>query len=112
MSANNEPEIVEWEGRFVMAKRRGKWEYVSRTRDIHAAAILAVHEGEVILVEQYRVPLQAMCLELPAGLIGDERRDPDGHDGIAGGAGQEDQGCDVGLVDRIDEPPQATESSC
>jgi ADP-ribose pyrophosphatase len=66
------PEQVEWEGRFIAAKRRGKWEYVSRTRNIGAAAILAIHEGQVILVEQYRVPLGAMCLELPAGLIGDE----------------------------------------
>jgi ADP-ribose pyrophosphatase len=68
-----EPEQVEWEGRFIAAKRRGKWEYVSRTRNIRAAAILAIHDGHVILVEQYRVPLQAMCLELPAGLIGDEQ---------------------------------------
>jgi ADP-ribose pyrophosphatase len=66
------PEQVVWEGRFLAAKKRGKWEYVSRTRNISAAVILAVHEGEVILVEQYRVPIGAYCLELPAGLIGDE----------------------------------------
>jgi ADP-ribose pyrophosphatase len=66
------PEEVVWEGRFILAKRRGKWEYVSRTRGVSAAVILAIHEGQVILVEQYRVPLRAQCLELPAGLIGDE----------------------------------------
>lgn len=66
------PEEVVWEGRFIAAKRRGKWEYVSRTRGVSAAVILAVHEGEAVLVEQYRVPLGAMCLELPAGLIGDD----------------------------------------
>jgi ADP-ribose pyrophosphatase len=66
------PEEVVWEGRFIAAKRRGKWEYVSRTRNIGAAAILAVHEGQVVLVEQYRVPIGANCLELPAGLIGDQ----------------------------------------
>lgn len=66
------PEETVWEGRFIAAKRRGKWEYVSRTRNIGAAVILAVDEGAVILVEQYRVPIGAMCLELPAGLIGDE----------------------------------------
>jgi ADP-ribose pyrophosphatase len=69
--ANLEEEVV-WEGRFIAAKRKGKWEYVSRTRNISAAVILAVHEGKVILVEQYRVPIGAMCLELPAGLIGDD----------------------------------------
>ena len=66
------PEEVVWEGKFVAAKRRGKWEYVSRTRGVSAAVILALDEGRVILVEQYRVPLGALCLELPAGLIGDE----------------------------------------
>lgn len=64
-----------WEGRFITVKREGTWEYVSRSRGIQAAVILAiVEEGEgpqVLLVEQYRVPLKANCLELPAGLIGD-----------------------------------------
>ena len=61
-----------WEGKYLAAKRSGKWEYVSRTRNIGAAVILAVDEGAVILVEQYRVPLGRNCLELPAGLIGDQ----------------------------------------
>ena len=42
--------------------------------------ILAVEDGHVLLVEQYRVPLGRNCLELPAGLIGDhdesEKDDP------------------------------------
>jgi len=66
------PEETVWEGKYLAARRRGKWEYVARTRGISAAVILAVDEGEVILVEQYRVPLGCNCLELPAGLIGDE----------------------------------------
>jgi ADP-ribose pyrophosphatase len=45
---------------------------VSRARGIKAAVILAVDDGHVLLVEQYRVPLGRICLELPAGLIGDE----------------------------------------
>jgi ADP-ribose pyrophosphatase len=64
-------EEVMWQGRFITAKRRGKWEYVSRARGIKAAVILAVEDGHVLLVEQYRVPLGANCIELPAGLIGD-----------------------------------------
>ena len=66
-----EPEVV-WRGRFIEAKRLGKWEYVSRTGGVHAAAIVAVDDGHVLLVEQYRVPIGARCLELPAGLVGDE----------------------------------------
>jgi ADP-ribose pyrophosphatase len=65
-------EIVEWAGKFVVAKRRGRWEYASRARGIRAAVILALDAGEVILVEQYRVPIGKVCLEMPAGLIGDE----------------------------------------
>ena len=66
------PEETVWAGRYIAAKKRGAWEYVSRTRNISAAVILAVDDGHVLLVEQYRVPLGRTCLELPAGLIGDE----------------------------------------
>jgi ADP-ribose pyrophosphatase len=73
MSAwTDEPEETLWEGKYLAAKRRGRWEYVSRVRNVAAAVILAVDEGHVLLVEQYRVPLGRNCLELPAGLIGDE----------------------------------------
>lgn len=68
----DEPEEILWQGRFITAKRRGKWEYVGRARGIKAAVILAVEDGHVLLVEQYRVPLGANCIELPAGLIGDQ----------------------------------------
>ena len=65
------PEEIVWQGKFVTAKKRGRWEYVSRSRGIRAAVILAIDEGQVLLVEQYRVPLGKRCLELPAGLVGD-----------------------------------------
>jgi len=71
------PEQIEWTGRFIVAKRRGRWEYAGRARGIRAAVILAVDAGDVILVEQYRVPLGRVCLELPAGLIGDETEGED-----------------------------------
>lgn len=71
------PETVEWAGKFVVAKRRGRWEYAGRARGIRAAVILAVDAGEVILIEQFRVPIGKFCLELPAGLIGDETEDED-----------------------------------
>lgn len=66
-----------WSGKFVTAKRRGKWEYVARSRGIRAAVILAIEDGYVLLVEQYRVPLGCNCIELPAGLIGDHDADED-----------------------------------
>ena len=74
----DKPEEIMWEGRFITAKRKGRWEYVGRARGIHAAVILAVDdEQHVILVDQYRVPLGRRCIELPAGLVGD-------HDHTAG----------------------------
>lgn len=67
------PEEVRWEGRFIVAKTRGRWEYVGRSRNIRAAVIVALDpQDRVILVEQFRVPLGRPCIELPAGLIGDE----------------------------------------
>ncbi|MEY2927591.1 MAG: hypothetical protein RL367_2068 [Pseudomonadota bacterium] len=72
MSDMDAPEEIVWQGRFITTKKRGRWEYVSRARGIKAAVILAVEDGHVLLVEQFRVPLGANCLELPAGLVGDE----------------------------------------
>jgi ADP-ribose pyrophosphatase len=69
------PAELMWEGKFVRALRRGKWEYASRARDIGAVVILAEHQGKVILVEQPRVAPDCRCIELPAGLVGD--LDPD-----------------------------------
>jgi ADP-ribose pyrophosphatase len=77
MADNEEAEEIVWQGKFVTAKRKGRWEYVSRARGIKAAVILAVEDGHVLLVEQYRVPLGKSCIELPAGLIGDETADED-----------------------------------
>ncbi len=71
----SETEEIVWQGRFITTKTKGKWEYVSRARGIKAAVILAVDDGHVLLVEQFRVPLDRPCLELPAGLIGDEEAD-------------------------------------
>ena len=51
---------------------RGRWEYVERCGGVHAVVILAEHDGKVVLIEQSRVPLGGRCLELPAGLVGDE----------------------------------------
>jgi len=66
---------VEWEGKYLRLVRDRTWEYVERCGGVHAVVILAEHDGKVVLVEQYRVPLGRRCLELPAGLVGDE--DPD-----------------------------------
>jgi ADP-ribose pyrophosphatase len=65
------PELM-WAGKYVRAFKRGKWEYASRTNDIAAVVILAEVDGKIILVDQPRVPPDCRCIELPAGLVGDE----------------------------------------
>jgi ADP-ribose pyrophosphatase len=66
------PVEVMCEGKFVRLLKRGKWEYASRTRNIGAVVILAEYDDKVILVDQPRVAVGARCIELPAGLVGDE----------------------------------------
>ena len=72
MSRASEPSAIVWEGKYIKVTKQGTWEYVSRTRGVSAAVILAVDDGHAILVEQYRVPAGRRCLELPAGLVGDQ----------------------------------------
>lgn len=69
------PEETVWKGRFLEMKKRGRWEYVGRVGGVQAAVVIAIDVGHLILVEQYRVPLGRPCLELPAGLVGDENED-------------------------------------
>ena len=99
------PEEVMWEGRFVVAKKRGRWEYVSRARDIRAAVILAVDaDDHVILVEQYRVPLGRVCIELPAGLIGDHDDDLDEDASVAAARElEEETGYRAGRMENLGE---------
>lgn len=60
-------------GRFLELVKEGRWEYVRRPQARGAVFVAAVtRERELILVEQYRVPLHARTLELVAGIYGDE----------------------------------------
>ena len=61
-----------WAGKYVRALKRGKWEYASRANDIGAVVILAEHDGKMVLIDQPRVPTDCRCVELPAGLVGDQ----------------------------------------
>ncbi len=60
-------------GKFLALVREGHWEYADRTNATGAAIIVAVtDEQKLLLVEQYRIPVHARTIELPAGIIGDE----------------------------------------
>jgi ADP-ribose pyrophosphatase len=112
----DEPEDIVWQGRFITAKTRGRWEYVSRARNIRAAVILAIDaDDHVLLVEQYRVPLGRACIELPAGLIGDHDDSADEDTLVAGGRElEEETGYRAGRLESLGEfwssPGMVTES--
>ncbi len=66
-----------FEGQHVLVLERDGWQFVERKRGKSAVVILAVTaDDHVILVEQFRRPVNARVIEFPAGLVGDE----DGHD--------------------------------
>jgi ADP-ribose pyrophosphatase len=60
------------EGEHLRLVRQGHWEYAERTKTNRAVVIVAVTaQRELVLIEQYRVPLGKRVIELPAGLVGD-----------------------------------------
>jgi len=76
-----------YEGKYLRMVVRGNWEYVQRTHaDGMAVIIIAVTpDDRVLFVEQYRVPLAARTIEMPAGLVGDDHA----HDTLEDAASRE-----------------------
>ncbi len=71
-SPGRSPELL-YEGRHLRLLRLGHWEYAERVRARAAVVVIAVTpDGALLLVEQYRPPVAARVIELPAGLVGDE----------------------------------------
>ncbi len=68
----SEPRVV-YEGKYQRMVVRGTWEYSERTHAGGLAAIIiaVTPDDDVLFVEQFRVPLQARTIEMPAGLVGD-----------------------------------------
>ncbi len=76
-----------FEGRYLRMVVEGHWEYAQRTHgNGMAVIIIAVTPGNnVLFVEQYRIPLHARTIEMPAGLVGDDHA----HDTLADAARRE-----------------------
>ena len=70
----HEPLETLYDGPWLRMMRRGRWEYVERTHgDGMAVIVIAVTpEDNLLFVEQYRIPLGARTIEMPAGLVGDD----------------------------------------
>lgn len=71
--ADEDTPITLHEGRWLRLVKRGHWESCERTHGEGMAVIIIAltPEDRVLLVEQYRVPLGARTIEMPAGLVGD-----------------------------------------
>jgi ADP-ribose pyrophosphatase len=62
-----------FESQWLNLYRIGHWEFVRRPQSADAVGVLAITTaGEIILVEQFRIPMQKRVIELPAGIVGDE----------------------------------------
>lgn len=60
-------------GKWLALKKRGQFEFVERVRSSGVVVIYPVTDkNEVVLVEQWREAVKKNCIELPAGLVGDE----------------------------------------
>jgi ADP-ribose pyrophosphatase len=73
MSPDTQAPKVVFEGKYQRMVVRGTWEYSERTHAGGLAAIIiaVTPDDTVLFVEQFRVPLQARTIEMPAGLVGD-----------------------------------------
>ena len=59
-------------GRFLSLVKRGTWEYATRATSPDVVAIVPItDDGRILLVEQFRPPIGAKVIEIPAGLVGD-----------------------------------------
>ena len=88
-------------GRFLRLVRRGRWEYAERVRAAGAAALVAVTDGgAILLITQPRPALGGLCVELPAGLVGDEDA---GEDPAVAAARElvEETGYEAAVVERL-----------
>lgn len=96
-----------FEGKHVNVLERDGWEFVERKSTREAVAVIAMtSEGEVILTEQYRRPVDMRVIDWPAGLVGDEK----GHDDPAETAKkelEEETGYRCARVERLAHGPSS-----
>lgn len=59
-------------GRYLSLLKVDGWEYASRSNASGVVVLVAVTDrDELVLVEQFRIPVNNRVIELPAGLVGD-----------------------------------------
>lgn len=62
--------IIEHTGKYIQLRKTNGWEWVSRMSDLDIVAIMPItKENKVILIEQFRIPVDKKVIEFPAGLV-------------------------------------------
>ena len=66
------PVTTVWQGKYLQILSRHNWEFVDRRNIRGIVIVVAVNaRNELVLVEQYRPPVDSQVIEMPAGLVGD-----------------------------------------
>ena len=90
-------------GRWLRIRKRGTWEFAERTNPGGAVIVVATTDAdEVLFVEQYRVPIECLTIEMPAGLVGD--LEGQAHEGVVETAQrelEEETGYRAGRIDFV-----------
>ncbi|MFP4207842.1 MAG: NUDIX hydrolase [Wenzhouxiangella sp.] len=68
---DNNPDSTLYAGRYLNLQERRGWEFIERRHGV-VVLIAWTPERELLLVEQYRIPIEQRTIELPAGLVGDQ----------------------------------------
>ena len=73
----NDERSTVYEGKWLRMKMCGHWEYAERTNEGGLAVIIiaVTPANDLLFVEQFRVPINANAIEMPAGLVGDVHSD-------------------------------------
>lgn len=108
MASNREKEIL-YQGKYLQLCRSENWEWVERIGCSGVVVILPLTDkGEVVLIEQFRVPVQKRVIEFPAGLVGDLEAADESLETAAQRELIEETGFSAGRLTRLVEgPPSA-----
>lgn len=62
---------IHYRGRYLSLVERDGWEFATRATPVVAVLVAWLDDDRLVLVEQFRTPIQRRAIELPAGLVGD-----------------------------------------
>jgi ADP-ribose pyrophosphatase len=69
---NNDKPLIIKEGKYLRLIRQGGWEFSQRANCTGIVVIIAMTvDKKVILIKQFRPPVNRYCIEFPAGLVND-----------------------------------------